>query len=185
MKTTLNNFQPFKICIGVHFPSRTWFPKFIKMTLRLFVILNSFTYIMLWSRFYNLCQYTPLLTAHQELQKLVLSWSFREKMSRLRLEMNVRCLKKKLATSDFRVVFVVTVCSFQKEGAFGGGIFYFQAEECFQNAVNIYKWRKPCSAFLKAFFFPLARSYILMQNLSLYRYLYLHFCTFLEVCYSL
>lgn len=94
MKTTLNNFQPFKICIGVHFPSRTWFPKFIKMTLRLFVILNSFTYIMLWSRFYNLCQYTPLLTAHQELQKLVLSWSFREKMSRLRLEMNVRCLKK-------------------------------------------------------------------------------------------
>lgn len=53
-----------------------------------------FAYIMLWSKFCNLCQYTPLLAAHQELWELVLSWVFTGKISRLRLEMNGRCLKK-------------------------------------------------------------------------------------------
>lgn len=43
IKTLSNNFQPYKVCIWTHFPSCTWFPKFRKMTLRLFVIafLNS------------------------------------------------------------------------------------------------------------------------------------------------
>lgn len=147
MKTTLNNFQPFKICIGVHFPSRTWFPKFIKMTLRLFVILNSFTYIMLWSRFYNLCQYTPLLTAHQELQKLVLSWSFREKMSRLRLEMNVRCLKKNLPPLSSELFLLLLSALFKKKVLLEVAYFISRQKNVFRMALTFINGGSPVLLF--------------------------------------
>jgi len=95
------------------------------MALRLFVIalLNSSACIMLWSRFYNLCQYIPLVATHQELWKLVLSLFFTGKTSRLRLEMNGRCLKKP-AVSDFRAGLLLLPDLFKKEDPFGGRLLY-------------------------------------------------------------
>lgn len=95
IKTPLNNVQPYKVHVLVHFLPCTLFSKFRKMAPGLFVIafVNSSAYIVLWNRFCNACQYTPLLAAHQELWELVLSWFFSGKTSRLRLEMNGRCLK--------------------------------------------------------------------------------------------
>lgn len=111
------------------------------MALRLFVIafLNSSAYIVLWNRFYNACQYTPLLAAHQELWELVLSWFFSGKTSRLRLEMNGRCLKKP-TVSDFRAGLLLLLDLFQKEDTFGGKVLYSQTAEYFENGVNTYMY---------------------------------------------
>lgn len=81
--------------------------------------------------------------------------------------MNGSCLKSLLPlTSELSVVwggYFLLLPALLKEDTFGGGIFYLQAEKYF-HSVNIYKWRKSYSAFLKATFLPLCRSYILMQK---------------------
>lgn len=165
IKTPSNNFQTYKVCIWGHLPSCTWFPKFRKMALRLFVtdFLNSSTYVMLWSRFYHLCQYAPLLAAHQELRELVLSWFLSGKTSRLRLEMNGRCFKKN-AVSDVGAVLLPLPDLFKKEDTFGGRVLYSQTEEYFEKyLLHLQIKEAPVLLFLKASLFPLYRSNVLMR----------------------